>query len=511
MLNRFVTLPFRPAKRPVWYGPAGYLATIGGLTLATAVMHALLSLVTIASTYLVYLVIVVAVSVGWGLKQGILASVLGFLAANFFFTQPVFTFTVAAIQDVIALITFLSLATLSSQLVARLRREARDARQSEQTTATLYALSQTLTGQQSRPGTLEEVAAQLRAALNLTACSIILTEPGDTGTASAVAPTLVGEHPESNTVVRMPLLVGGKRYGLLQLTLPPARRSLTRGEQRMVAAFTTQLQMALERDRLHSSEIEAEVLRRTDALRAALLSAVAHDLRTPLTSIKSAATGLLSTHVEWSKSEQQGFLKAIVQEVDRINRIVGNLLDISLIEAGRMQPHKELHHIEDVITTVTERLSPELHNHPLSIEIEANLPAIPIDDIQIDEVLTNLLENAIKYTPTATPVEVRACRHGDLIRIEVADQGPGIPPEHFSQLFNRFYRVTVDSAGAGQVPRGTGLGLAIVKAIVEAHGGQVGAANAPEEGAVFWFTLPICSVERHEAADGPLLSHIPTR
>lgn len=497
-MKSFVTLPFRPVAPPRWYGPLGYAVATLGVALATGVLQLMLPLLSTAGIYLVYLLVVVAVSVGWGLKQGIFASVLGFLAANFFFTQPLFTFAVTAIQDLIALVTFLGLSTLTSQLVSLLRREAQEARRNQQITATLYALSQTLTRQHDLPGLLNEVVVQLCDVLDLQACTIKLSEAGSVGALTAHSGPVLANGSASPGMYSVLLAVRGRQVGTLTIQLGQGRRQITGEEERIVAAFAEQLQIAIERAELQQTAIQTEVLRRTDALRVALLSAVAHDLRTPLTSIKSAASGLLSPPpgMEWSKEDEQYMLSAVVEEVDRINRLVNNLLDVSRIEAGRMRPHKEPYRIEEVISTVLERLQGTLQEHPLTLRIEPDLPEVPMDVVEIDEVLTNLLENAAKYTPRGTSVELSARRADSAIEVEVADRGPGIPTEHVPHLFSRFYRVTAGApGGAGNAratkPGGTGLGLAIVKGIVEAHGGHVRAANREGGGAVFSFTLPM--------------------
>lgn len=497
-MKAFVTLPFRPGTPPPWYGPLGYLVAVLAVAIATALLALLLPYLSVASIYLVYLVVVVAIAVGWGLKQGIFAAVLGFLAANFFFTQPIFSFTVNAVQDIIALVTFLGLAILTSELVSRLKREAQEARRNQQITATLYTLSQTLTRQQNLPVLLNEVTDQLCSVLDLAACTIDLEGLEGIGSLTAHSGPVLRNEPGSD-VISTPLVAGGEQIGVLLIQLPKNRRLITDEEQRIVAAFAEQLQIAIERAQLQQTAIHTEVLRRTDALRAALLSAVAHDLRTPLTSIKTAAGSLLNppTPNAWTQDDRRDFLTAIIEEVDRINRLVSNLLDVSRIEAGRLRPHKELYSIRELISTVVERLGPMLEEHPVKVNVEQGLPSVSMDVIQIDEVLTNLLENAIKYTPEGTTIDVSARRAGDTIQVEVADRGPGIPPEHLPHLFSRFYRVTVaapqkvQSAGGKVRPTGSGLGLAIVKGIIDAHGGQVSAANRPGGGAIFRFTLPL--------------------
>lgn len=386
MVRDFISLPFRPTGRPPWYWPFGYGMAVVGVAAATALLWIAQPFINLGTVNLVYLLVVVGVAVGWGLGQGILASVLSFLTANFFFTELRLTFTVAAFQDVLALVVLLVMAILTSQLVAGLRREAEEAR------------------------------------------------------------------------------------------------------------------------RGHEAAVQAAVLRRTDALRVALLSAVAHDLRTPLATIKTGATNLLNPRMVWTEEDRREFLQVISSQVDHINHLVGNLLDMSRIEQGHLRLNKEPHRIGDVIETVLERLQPVLSEHPVDTKLDPNIPAVPMDVVEIDEVLTNLLENAAKYTPPSTPIHISAHCDNEFVQVQIADEGPGIPQESLPYLFQRFYRVTAGKLESAEkagkpsrsgskvsfgVGRGWGLGLAIGKGIVEAHSGQVSASNQPAGGAVFTFTLPL--------------------
>ncbi len=481
----FVRMPFRPEGRPAWYRRLGYPAAVIGVGITTAALHLAQPLLSLSIIYLVYLVVVIAVAVGWGLHAAVLAALLAFLAANFFFIPPVFTFTVAAVQDLLALAIFLGLATLASQLVSRLREEAREARAGQRVTNTLYELSQTINREPDLAVLLAQVCAQLCAVLPLDACTITLRAEDGAEAVSAHGGVLLQEGKPG--LVRVPLHSGLRILGML-LMRPVPGAQLTADEERLLAAFADQLQVAVERARWQQAAIDGEVLRRTDALRVSLLAAVAHDLRTPLASIKAAAGSLLSTRIQWTGAQQQQFLQAIVGESDHINQIVHNLLATSRIEAGQLRPQKEWQLIEPLINGVLERLAPRLSEHPVQTYFEPGLPGVLLDAVEIDEVLTNLLENAIKYTPAGTAIEVRVRRLADSIAVEVADDGPGIPAEHLPLLFDRFYRVTAEGSAHRQ---GTGLGLTIVKSLVEAHGGHVSAENKPGGGAVFRFTLPI--------------------
>ncbi len=495
-MRDLATLPFRSIARPRWYDPLGYAAALLGVATATGIMWLARSILSLGSIYLVYMVVVVAVAVGWGLAQSIVASATAVLATNFFFIQPIFSFTVAAFQDALALAIFLALATLTSQLVARLRREASDARRGELIESTLYVLSETINRQHNLGALLDEVAGQLRLVLGLSACDIELDDPGGLGVVSAHSAEAEDVGVESDegqesaaTVVRVPLTRGDRATGTLLLTLPDPKKRLGDEESRLVNSFVESLQTAIERARLQQAAVQTEVLRRTDELRVAMLSAVAHDLRTPLTSIKTAATSLLNPKMVWDDEDSQAFLHAISGETDHINRIVSNLLDVSRIEEGRMRPEKKPHHIGAVIDNVLQRLQQRLSEHAVDTRIEPGLPEVPMDEVEIDEALTNLLENCLKYTPPSTPIHISARRRANMLEVEVADEGAGIPPAQLPQLFDRFYRVRADRKTKGV--HGLGLGLSIVKGIVEAHGGKVSAANRPGGGACFTFTLPI--------------------
>lgn len=486
-------LPFQPDIQPAWYGPVGYIAAIVGVAAATGMLWIAQPLLSLGSVYLVYLVVVVAVAVGWGLKQGIVASLAAFLAANYFFIEPRFTFSVAEAQDVLALIVFLGLATLTSQLVARLRREAHEARLAQQVTATLYALSQTINRQHDIRSLLQEVSVQLCTVLNLDACTILLTGVEEIGNIAAYAGSVLRDDTSVPRLIRTSLVAGSRNVGVVLLQQPAGKRALTVGEQQLLAAFAEQLSLAIERALLQQVSVQTEVLRRTDELRVALLSAVAHDLRTPLGSIKAAATGLLSHRIAWSVEEQREFLEDIAGEADHVNHLVSNLLDMSRIEAGQLHPQKELQRIEEVIKQVAARLQRRLDRHPLYIDIDTGLPLVAFDEVEIDAVLTNLLENANKHTPPGTAIYISVERASETIRVTVSDNGLGVAEEHLTHLFDRFYRV--QGGGTGGV-QGSGLGLAIAKGIIEAHGGLIAASNGPQGGLSITFTLPIASEEQ---------------
>ena len=246
---------------------------------------------------------------------------------------------------------------------------------------------------------------------------------------------------------------------------------------------------------MRDGAMEAEVLRRTDELRRALLNAVSHDLLTPLSSILANAGSLLREDVHWRDEDRHDFAEAIEREAARLSRVVRNLLDLSRIEAGAIQPERALHDVGSLVNEVVGRLGLVTRRRRVVLDVPDAVPPLSFDYVQIDQVLSNLVENAAKYGAEGTEIGVsaRLCVEG--VEIEVADRGPGISPEALPHLFDAFYR----APAAVQMTRGSGLGLAVAKGLVEAHGGRIRAENREGGGARFSFTLPL------DVADGEAL------
>jgi two-component system sensor histidine kinase KdpD len=218
-----------------------------------------------------------------------------------------------------------------------------------------------------------------------------------------------------------------------------------------------------------------------------LLNAVSHDLRTPLATIMASAGSLRQQDVVWTEEERQGFAQAIEEQAERLNRLVGNLLDLSRIEGGSLRPHKTWHDFASLVEDVLLRLGPVTRRHRVRVSIPDGLPPVLLDPVEIDEVLYNLVENAAKYAPPDTEITIEAEPAGETLRVSVSDRGSGIPPTALPRLFDAFYRVVDAQPRAA----GLGLGLAIVKGLVEAHGGRVWVENRAGGGARFTFTLPL--------------------
>jgi K+-sensing histidine kinase KdpD len=242
-----------------------------------------------------------------------------------------------------------------------------------------------------------------------------------------------------------------------------------------------------ERDRLRERATEAEVLRRADELKSALLGAVSHDLRTPLASIIASAGSLRQPDVIWTDAERESFLGDIEGEAKRLARIVANLLDLSRMESGTLRPERGWYDLAALVDDVLGRLRVVTRDHPIHVRSSEDMPPVPLDYVEVDQVLSNLLENAVRYTPAGTEIWVAVEHDGHDAAVTVSDGGPGIPETALAQLFDPFVRAAQRKGGAG----GVGLGLAIARGLVEAHGGRITAANRAEGGATFRFTLPL--------------------
>jgi two-component system sensor histidine kinase KdpD len=500
----------------------GYAAALGLVALVSLVVGQVIERTGLANISLFYLLAVLATAVAFGRGPAVFAAVSSFLIFDWFFVEPRHQFTVSNPAEWVSLLVYLLIATVTGQLAADQRARAREARQREREAVVLYDVVRLLSD-----GDLEEslssVAERLRGALHVDGVSIELWQPEGTpfrytagtpasavrgGTAGRVLHTgaaadgdthavpgrwvrVVRPHRSSATkdddVHLVPVRIGDRRVGAVLLANPTGE--FQRSDDRLVSAAAAQIGVAMERARLRQEATDAEILRRTDELRRALLNAVSHDLRTPLATIMASAGSLRQQDVAWTEEEREGFAQAIEEEAARLNRLVGNLLDLSRIESGNLRPQKSWHDLADVIDDVVDRLRPVTHERGVTVQTEVpeSLPPLLLDSVEIGEVLYNLLENATRYAPPGSAISIEARLDGDHVSIAVSDRGPGIPTGALPHLFDPFYRA-IDGRPR---PRGLGLGLAIVKGLVEAHGGRVAAENRPGGGARFTFTLPL--------------------
>ncbi len=504
------------------YNVRGYLAAVLGVTLMTAIIGLILHQFRIANTSMLYLVVVLAVAAKYGSLSAILASVLAFLAFDWFFVQPTWSLTIRDPDEWLALMLFLATAIVTGQLAALQRYEARVARAREREATLLYEVVRIIE-EDELVVALQRVSERLQAELNMDGVSIELAGEGD-GPIKAFSGSLQakqavmsmatvsryvlddksldgeraghttwvrvsGSRPKraSATLYTVPVMIGRGRAGDIVLVCCNRKQPLPTEETRLLSVVAQQIGRAVERRRLQRSANETEVLRRTDELKTALMNAVSHDLKTPLATISAAAESLLQQDVQWTPLDRYEFAQDIAQESHRLGRLVDNLLDLSRIEGGNLRPHKTWCDIGSLVEEVCGRLKGMLAGRDITLAVEEGLPPLLIDYVEIGQVLSNLLENAHRYTPPNAPIEVHVYRVGDEVWVEVADRGPGIPPQALDRIFEKFYRIE----SKGTRAHGTGLGLAVAKGMIEAHGGKIWASNRASGGAVFTFTIPI--------------------
>ncbi len=516
----------------------GYLPGFIGIALVTLVAEQNRDRLNPVTTVLTYLVVVLAGAAAGGLGPGIFTSIVAFLAFNFFFLPPYYSFVVGSPQDVVALFVFLIVAGVTSELVGRLREREGEARRRAAESEALSDLSAQLLAETTLDMVLATVVEQMTRVFGLRSAAILLPDaasnlrlrhayPAEAGghylanrEHAALAARVFGtgvaagvgsthriyrphgpNHPEERAqlgrrrVLYVPVRAAHRAVGVMGVT---AARSadFTEDERRLLTTFANQAALAIDRARLTEEATRAAAIEEADRLKSALLAAVSHDLRTPLASIKASATSLLQEDIAWDAATRREFLTAIDEETDRLTRLVGSLLDLTRIQGGALTPAKDWYDMGELVARVTDRLAPLLSAHPLSVQIAPSLPLVAFDFVEMDQVLTNLIENAAKYSDPGTEIAVDADCDDSAIRVEVRDHGFGIPAADLLHVFDPFYRVRCDKRT--RRIGGAGIGLAICKGFVDAHGGTIGVESTVGRGSTFAFTLPVDRV--HTAA-----------
>jgi two-component system sensor histidine kinase KdpD len=432
---------------------------------------------------LLYLLPVGLSTAYWGLGSGLLAALCAFLAFNYFFIPPYYTFAVHQMNDVFVLMVFFIVAVVISQLVGRAQAgmDAATAREHEATR--LYELSIALAGLHEDRAIVCVLAEQILQTFRAERVEINVPAPAGREKVGCILPA------GAPSLVRKPerlLTLKTARGQFGELRLWRDGRPIQPSEERLLQTFASQGAMSLERAWLAQTETRAKVLEESDRLKSALLSSVSHELRTPLSTIRAAVTSLRSGEVGWESSAREELLAAVDDESDHLNRLVGNLLDMSRIESGALKPSRQWNLMAEIVGSVVARVKLAAEQHKLVIELPEDLPLVPVDYVQIEQVFANLLSNSLKYAPPATLISVSARKQDEaMLLVQVRNQGPHVPTEHLDRIFDKFYRVT-----AADRVTGTGLGLSICKGIIEAHGGRIWAENLPA-GFAFNFTLPL--------------------
>jgi two-component system sensor histidine kinase KdpD len=408
-----------------------------------------------------YLFAVLPVAVVWGLAYAVPVSVAGMALFNFLFLPPLYTFTLADSRNWFALAVFLVTAVVVSELAARSRRQARES-------ALLAEIATSLLKRRQVSGELERIAAEAAQALQVERARIELDERNV---------------PAGGDGERFPLAVEGRRVGTIYLERP--RQGSAGARRRLLPALASLLGVAIDRERLAGEALEAEALRRSDTMKTAVLRAVSHDLRTPLMAILTSASALTRQDLDLGSEDRSELAATILGEAARLDRLVANLLDLSRLQAGAAQPAPDLWPIDDLVAQALNEAGAA--GRRVEVSLPDDSPAVQVDAQQIERVLVNLIENALKYSADPEPVHVQVTATPAEVLVRVVDRGPGVADTERERIFQPFHR------GANGGVRGAGLGLAIARGFAEANVGRVWAESRSGQGATFVLALPLAA------------------
>ncbi|MBX7187628.1 MAG: sensor histidine kinase KdpD [Vicinamibacteria bacterium] len=493
---------FRP-RSPL----ADYAKAVAVVVVASLLCWAMFPIFAATNLAMVYLLGVTFVATRSSRGPAALASVLSVAAFDFFFIPPHLTFAVVDTQYLLTFAVMLLVALLISTLASRARAQADMVRQRERRTASLYAMSRDLASAQN----VDDIGLICaRHVEDATSSQAIVLATGVAGQLREVGMRVqsrpladrdeavarwVYEHRRpaglgtdtlpAASALFLPLTGSDQSLGVLGVR-PPSGQPLGSDQMQLLEAFATQAAAALDRVRLLGRAQRAQVEVETERLRNSLLSSVSHDLRTPLASITGAASTLLHESGQIDDASRRDLLETIHEEAFRLNRLVANLLDMTRLESGALKVKKEWLPIEEVIGSALARLEASLEGRAVETDVPDDLPLAPFDALLIEQVLVNLIENAVKHTPRGAGITISASVSPEGLTVSVSDRGPGIPPGDETRVFEKFHRLE----GRGQ-KSGVGLGLTICRGIVTAHGGTISVSNREGGGASFRFTLPI--------------------
>jgi two-component system, OmpR family, sensor histidine kinase KdpD len=434
-----------------------------------------------------YLLAVVVASAVGGAWSGIAAAAVSLVGLNYYFTEPFHTLRVDKAADVVALLIFLLVAVVVGALFARAVADRERAERQEEELRMVNRVATSLLSTELSASTIGECAAMIAARLGLRSCTIDVRDPPELSASVGVATVSGGAsaEPSDGHVLDVPIGSEGSSLGMLIATRPQ-ETPFTVADRRLLQALAGLLGLALERNRLDMEARDARTDAEVSEIRAALFSSVTHDLRTPLASIKAGVTSLMDEGVRFEPEERTELLTTVLEETDRLNRLLDNVLNLARARAGDVALERELTPFEDVVETVLARLRGPLSSFELRTRIDDGLPGVWLDPVKMDQALTNIIENATEYSPAGSIISVAVSIVRQGIEVRVADHGPGIPKEERAMAVEPFYRGTSSSRRPG-----SGLGLAIARAVVIAHGGSLLLGEAPGGGLAVVIELPV--------------------
>jgi len=499
----------RSAEREETFNPRAYIAALVAIAAAIGLSALIKTWVGVTNVDLVFLTAIVAVAVRFGLLPSLLASVASSVAYNFFFLPPIYTFTITDPNNVVAFGFFTLVAIIVSSVAARGRTQAVTAIERARITESLYSFSRKLAG----AGTLDDVlwATAYQTALMLKVrVMLLLPEHGSIAVKAGYPPEDSLDEADlaaakwawendrsagrgSDTLpgakrLFLPMHTGRGAIGVMGIDSDKPGPLLTPDQRRLLDALRDQGALAIERVRLVEEMDRVERAAETERLRSALLTSISHDLKTPLAAVLGSAETLRDVGGKLGDAEKADLLATIIDESERLNRFIANLLDMTKLESGAVTPNVALHDVGEIVGSALRRASRILSRHNIELELAPDLPMLELDAVLFEQVLFNLLDNAAKYAPPETTIRIQSWKNVESVCLRVLDEGSGIPASDLDHIFDKFYR----AQKTDQVRAGTGLGLAISRGFVEAMHGTIVAANRTDRsGAAFTISLPI--------------------
>ena len=489
--------------------PWPYILSVVAVAVSLGIAETVEPFFGLENVVLVFMTGIVAIAARFGLWPSILASVVASLCYNFFFLPPIYTFTIADPNNALAFFFFIVMAIIVSNVAARVREQAVTAMARARTTEALYAFSRKLAGVATLDDVLWATAYQI--AMMLKVRVVLLLPEGETiAVAAGYPPEDVLDQADlaaakwawmnnraagrgSDTLpgakrLFLPMRTGRGPVGVLGIDSDKAGPLLTPDERRLLDALSDQSALAIERVHLVEDMDRVKRTVETEHLRSALLTSISHDLKTPLAAILGSAGALRSMSGQLTDAQKEELVSTIVDESERLNRFIANLLDMTKLESGAIAPNSSLHSIGEVIGSALRRAEKILSRHKVALDIYRDLPLVKIDEVLFEQAIFNLLDNAAKYSARGSTIQINGRRDGDSVVLDIVDEGVGIPASDVERIFDKFYRVQKGD----QVRPGTGLGLAIARGFIGAMQGTITASNRTDRsGAVLTIRLPV--------------------
>ena len=513
---------FRSRSEPNWWLYPATLAVIAICGLASWAAHELG--LSNANVVMIFLAGVALVAARFGHGPAIVSAILSVLLFDYFFVEPIFSFAPSDTQYFVDLAVMLGIAVLVSELTARLQSQLHASREQERRTAQLYRLTRRLSATVGIDELVETAGNELAEIFGGEAVVFVRDEVQSLelrfgqgsrlaadcetrATAEAVALNLHPAGTASGTFSHLrarfvPLSNSQHLFGVLGVQACDADHFQILEERNLLDMCANVVALSLERDQSLTKARHAELQVQAEQLRNSLLSSVSHDMRTPLAMIAVTASGLLDDSIDQRGMTKTEMLQTVVDESNRLARQVENLLEMARLNSGDIVIHKQWHVLEELAGVSLARLRSELHHHAVHVDIPGDLPLVCVADTLIEQMFVNLLENAVRYTPPGSRIEIQARQSGAMVQLRVADNGPGLPPGSEAKLFDAFFR---GKSAVADGQRGIGLGLAICQGIVRLHGGEIRAANRAGGGAEFTISLP-CAAGSPDITEDEMVS-----